>query len=720
MDDYRNNNRITGNDGFFDDLDVSSGFDDDFSGEGPDVSEFDLPPLKPGTGMPEFDSFDEPEDTGTRYGRNRKPRELNTAGTAVDPKKAKAETEKKKKSRVRKIIGWAVLEIVTLCCIFGYGMFLRYWNLANRIEVNQKSIENQNISLEKKQEMEQGYWTFAVFGVDGRSASDLVSKGLNSDVIMIVNINQDTGEIRLVSVFRDTYLNINSKDTYRKINAAYANGGPEQALAALNKNLDLNIKNYVTFNWKAVADGINILGGIDGIDISKAELYYINAFITETVNVTGVGSYQLKSTGPQHLDGVQAVAYGRLRLMDNDFARTERQKRVIKAAFEKAKNSSFSVLNNIMVVCFPEVATNINFNQVVAMAQNITRYHIGENGGFPWQRSASAISSVGDVVVPATLESNVRYLHRFLYDDENYEPSAAVLRYSAEISEKTGIYKEGQVVESVRTDGGLISQPKTAAASEGESGKAKDSESTEEGEGESREKATIGIDEHGRYIYPLDENGNPYLPKDRHGNVLYPTDPDGNIIWELDEDGQPIILYDENGEPLTMAAEEPEEEPEEGDEPGEPSHGDDIREEDGPGAGTGKKKKTPGTEGPGSAATQATTEGYGPGNPQGGTGRPDETEDSSGGPGGGSTSGGGTPGPVIETTASGGMAPGSTDGPGGGSVPGGSTTGGGNAPGGGTAGGGNAPGGGTTGGGNAPGGGSVPGGNAPGDNGPGM
>ena len=154
-----------------------------------------------------------------------------------------------------------------------------------------------------------------------------MTKGTNADVNMICNINRDTGEIRLVSVYRDTYLNVSKEGTYNKLNYAYAVGGPEQAIETLNRNLDLEINDYMTFNWKAVANAIDILGGVD-IELSKAEFYYINSFITETVKATGIGSHQLTHAGMNHLDGVQAVAYGRLRLMDTDFARTERQRTV--------------------------------------------------------------------------------------------------------------------------------------------------------------------------------------------------------------------------------------------------------------------------------------------------------------------------------------------------------------------------------------------------------
>ena len=206
-----------------------------------------------------------------------------------------------------------------------------------------------------------GYRMIAVFGVDSRSTD--VGAGNQSDVNILCCINQDTGDIKLVSLYRDTYLNINDSGSYRKFNAAYANGGPEQALKAINKNLDLDITEYVTFSWKAVADSINILGGVD-VEITKSEYKYINGFITETVKATGVASKHLSGPGLHHLDGVQAVAYGRLRLMDTDYARTERQRKIIELAFAKAKQADYSVLNNILVVILPTISTNLTFSDM--------------------------------------------------------------------------------------------------------------------------------------------------------------------------------------------------------------------------------------------------------------------------------------------------------------------------------------------------------------------
>lgn len=261
---------------------------------------------------------------------------------AVSKRREELEKLRRERDRTkrfkRRIIVMIVAECFTLAAIFGYAYFARRISLMPRPDVDKKNVINDDLQVADLEKMK-GYWMIAVFGVDSRNGS--VGAGNQSDVNMICCINQDTGEIRLVSVFRDTYLNTNDDGRYSKFNEAYARGGPEQALKFLNKNLDLNITDYITFSWKAVAEGINLLGGVD-LEISKAEFRYINGFITETVKGTNLGSTQLKSAGMNHLDGVQAVAYGRLRLMDTDYARTERQRKIIELAFDKAKQADYA------------------------------------------------------------------------------------------------------------------------------------------------------------------------------------------------------------------------------------------------------------------------------------------------------------------------------------------------------------------------------------------
>lgn len=337
----------------------------------------------------------------------------------------------KGKRRKRKIviILFEVLILLSVIIFAAYSYVDKRLSGMSRLDWNPDEIKNIEISEEKQEQMK-GYWTIAVFGVDSRNSS--VGKGNNSDVNMVCNINMDTGEIKLVSVYRDTYLNISDKNSYNKINAAYLQGGPEQAVKALNKNLDLDIDDYATFNWKAVADAINILGGID-VEISKAELYYINAFITETVKATGVYSVHLKKTGMNHLDGVQAVAYGRLRLMDTDYARTERQRKVISLAFEKFKKADWATINNVIQTIYPQVSTSVELSDLISIGRTLPKFHLSDSTGFPSARGEAKMGKKGDCVIPQTLEKNVIELHRFLFGDENYIPTDTVKTISRKI-----------------------------------------------------------------------------------------------------------------------------------------------------------------------------------------------------------------------------------------------------------------------------------------------
>ena len=285
--------------------------------------------------------------------------------------------------------------------------------------------------------MKPKYWTVAVFGVDSRDGN--LGAGALSDVIMVASINRRTGDVNLTSVYRDTYLQIDDEGNYHKLNEAYFKGGYEQAIAALERNLQLDIDDYVTFNWKAVAEGITMLGGID-LDISDSEFKYINAFITETVNSTGLGSVQLDHSGVNHLDGVQAVAYGRLRLMDTDFNRTARQRKVLQLAIEKAKTADKKTLAATAMTVMSEVKTSIGLDDVLDMANNVKKYNLVNAVGFPFSRDTTYVGKM-DVVVPATLASNVVQLHPFLYGDDaaSFTLNDTVKKISAHIQEKTGI-----------------------------------------------------------------------------------------------------------------------------------------------------------------------------------------------------------------------------------------------------------------------------------------
>lgn len=456
----------------------------------------------------------------------------NGAAGYAEPGKRKA---KKRRWKIRVIL-FEVLILLSVLAFAAYTYVNGRLLQMQRLPWDPDEIKNVDISEEKQEQMK-GYWTVAVFGVDSRDSS--VGKGNNSDVNMICNINQDTGEIKLVSVYRDCYLNVNDKNSYNKINSAYLQGGPEQSVKALNKNLDLDIDDYITFNWKSVADAINILGGID-LEISKAEFYYINAFISETVQATGVASYHLKHAGMNHLDGVQAVAYGRLRLMDTDYARTERQRKVIKLAFEKAKTADWATLNNIIQTVFVnQVSTSVDLNDVLLAGRNITKYHLTESMGFPAARGEANMGKKGACVIPQTLESNVTELHRFLFGDENYVPTETVRTISKKIISDTGLAKEKKPAGDVGTGGGSVPKSSTGAAQSLEESTAQENESHEFGHsaapgdesGESDESSSLG---------PIRPGQTTEAETDSHGNLILPS---GGYTPETDEPGSRPTMH---------------------------------------------------------------------------------------------------------------------------------------------------------------------------------
>ena len=335
----------------------------------------------------------------------------------VNPRTVKkVEKEKIKKPKKKRGFLTRLFLLVLLFTIVGGGTYFAFHYVKNQ----------------------KGYYTVAVFGVDSRDGN--VEKGALSDVNMIVNVDRESGDIQLISIYRDMYSMIDEDGKFHKFNQAYVEGGPEQALETLNRNLDLDIKDYITVNWKAVIDAINILGGVD-LEITDAEFKYMNSFIAKTVEATGVGSYELEHAGMNHLDGVQAVAYARLRLMDTDFNRTERQRKVVSLAFDKAKNANFSTLYSILVAVLPQTSTNVGIDNLIPFAKDISKYHLSETTGFPFDKDTKKMHK-RDYVVPITLKSNVIALHDMLYGKipgYSYTPSEMLVKISNKIIKDTGM-----------------------------------------------------------------------------------------------------------------------------------------------------------------------------------------------------------------------------------------------------------------------------------------
>lgn len=292
-----------------------------------------------------------------------------------------------------------------------------------------------------------GYRNVALFGVDSREGA--LTKNTRSDTIIIASINEKTGDVKLVSVYRDTYLNL-SNDSYNKCNAAYAKGGPMQAINMLNMNLDMDIQDFVTIGFDGLIDVIDALGGVE-INVLDSEIIHLNNYQIsmvgkssdgETFTATAGTDYTpVTSAGRQTLNGLQATAYCRIRYVGNDFMRAERQRAVIQAILAKAKANP-TKLPGIAESLFSEVYTSLDLSEIVELLGNVANYQIIDEGGFPEEsmRGGATVGKKGSCVIPVDLYSNVKWLHGFLFDDNEYEPSSAVSKYSEQITADTKPY----------------------------------------------------------------------------------------------------------------------------------------------------------------------------------------------------------------------------------------------------------------------------------------
>lgn len=316
-------------------------------------------------------------------------------------------------------------------------------------EIERTDIDTENIIIndevvETKKEKEEvkvskGYRNIALFGVDARDGD--LGKGTRSDTIIIASINQDTHEIKLVSVYRDTYLNLGN-DTYNKCNIAYARGGPEQAMTMLNINLDMDITDYVTIGFSGLIEAIDALGGIE-IEVTEAEINHLNNYQLCMAEEMGVDYTPVTEVGKQTLNGMQATAYCRIRYTKgDDFRRAERQRDVLGAMMIKAKGASLTTLRDAVTAVLPSVNTSLNVNEIISVLGTVAEYNVVESEGFPFEneRVNATIGSKGDCIIPRSLEENVKLLHELLYDRKVYTPSKQVISLSEEIAQQTDEY----------------------------------------------------------------------------------------------------------------------------------------------------------------------------------------------------------------------------------------------------------------------------------------
>lgn len=357
---------------------------------------------------------------------------------------------KPKKWNYRLIITIEVLILIVLMIFYGLWTMNQKMNSIDFNDLTDDDIEvNDNLNKDMA-----GYTDIVLFGGDSRDGT--VEKGTHSDTVIIVNLNHETKEVRLVSVYRDTFLEIAKENpNNQKLTHAHFIGGPKMGINTLNRNFDLDIKDYVTVNFEAVTKAVDVLGGIE-VEVKKNEVKWFNKNIKEQNKIFGENTPLLEGAGTYTMNGTQALAYARIRKTDQgDITRTERQRKVISLMVAKLKTQGLTKMTELMDAVFPMISTSISKTEMISLATQVFSYELKDTIGFPFTFTNASPGSKGAVLPPADLEHNVMALHKYLYGTENYQVSDTVKRINQSIAAETGAsYIPINILEEAGAGGG--------------------------------------------------------------------------------------------------------------------------------------------------------------------------------------------------------------------------------------------------------------------------
>jgi LCP family protein required for cell wall assembly len=357
-------------------------------------------------------------------------------------KSAVSGNQKKNRNRghLTDIQRWSIAAIILLIAFI--ILTIAYVSANARYKYNQMDIReiaeedlvvNDGVKMAVK-----GYTTIVLYGVDSRDNN--LNTGTNSDSIILVSIENDTKKVKLVSIYRDTLVEIqNTAKITNKVNYAYQLGGALMSINTLNANFDLYITDYITVDFNAMADIINALGGVE-VDIKEEEINNLNKNLAEQISLSGVYSDGVHNTGVQMLNGQQAVAYSRIRSTGNgDITRTERQRNVLLGLISRAMSADKDVISNLIEVSFDGISTSFTKDDITKLAKNISDYEIEGNTGFPFLYSTISLDEKGNVIASADAATNITALHQYLYGDSNYSPSSEASAISSQLVSETGV-----------------------------------------------------------------------------------------------------------------------------------------------------------------------------------------------------------------------------------------------------------------------------------------
>ena len=406
---------------------------------------------------------------------------------------------KRRKKWQKAVMITAISVVLALAILLGV-----VWSVVrSEFDYNYNQITDDHEDLGVENVINKDIINVALFGIDTRSLDSF--KG-NSDSIMVLSLNTETKKVKIISIMRDTLVPItyNGKTSHNKINSAYATGGPELAIKVINSNFGLDITEYATVNFFGMVDIIDAVGGIEA-ELTSAEtatasrnMYAINGCILEICNKLGIKPepYYVTKSGKQHLNGIQAVAYSRIRYVaniwgtNNDYGRTDRQRYVMEQLFNKALTVDKSQYIKLAKSLIPCTETSLSYTEIIGLAFDI----LLESPTFAQARIPredmlmTAPSTRAGSVVYYDLDFAKTLIHAFVYDDitfDEYVEENGVEKYDwyrlgPKPSSNSSSNKNDNKTSSAQKPNNTVSKDKESDTESGYSSKGEnDSSSTE-------------------------------------------------------------------------------------------------------------------------------------------------------------------------------------------------------------------------------------------------
>ncbi|MBR3134842.1 MAG: LCP family protein [Clostridia bacterium] len=350
-------------------------------------------------------------------------------------------------SKLKKVLKVIIIILIVVAVLGVAGFFLVKSYLKNKtgkIQYEELNVTADDLGISEEQQKNTKYRNIAILGTDSRYND--YDDFARTDCIMVASINTENNDVTLFSIYRDTLVEMDLYDKTRmdKINHSYY-GGVETTLKTINTNFDLNIQEYVIVDFEAVAEIVDKVGGIE-LNITDSELKFINYYVKGNTESTGIESSKVTKTGKQMVDGIQALAYARIRYTEgSDYKRADRMRTVLEKTVEKLKQKGVKELNSIADEIMPKIRTNITSDSINELLPKAVSFNIVKKFGFAYNSRSMALDlkdyyegtkkGVDYYDVPLSFTEDVEKLHRETFGEEDYVAPDKIREIEAKIKE---------------------------------------------------------------------------------------------------------------------------------------------------------------------------------------------------------------------------------------------------------------------------------------------